>query len=199
MAATILGVRHAPVENPGNLVYARLPGYHLSDAGHRSAGALAEELAERPLSAVYASPLERAQETASTLARPHALPVLTDERLIEWSFWSRWEGIPWMTLRERAPETFAKYLIDPGSLHPEDPLRAVGEGILGWAAEAADLHEAGLVLGISHEAPLAAAWAIGGGRGMQAFPTVQIPHLGAVRLAPDPVEVVDVRDVEAAG
>ncbi len=189
-------MRHAPVENPGNLVYARLPGYHLSEAGRRSADALGEALAERRVVAVYASPLERAQETAAAIADPHGLPVLTDERLVEWSFWSLWEGTPWMTLREQAPETFEKYLTDPSSLHPQDPLQTVGERILEWAGEAGNLYRQGLVLGISHEAPLGAAWVVGGDRGMDAFPTVQIPHLGAVRLRPGLAEVVDIRALD---
>ncbi len=199
VGATVLGVRHAHVENPGNIVYARLPGYHLSTAGRLAAEALGEDLASREVVAVYASPLERAQETATALAEPHGLPVVTDERLIEWSFWGRWEGSPWMTLREEAPETFERYLTDPGSLHPDDPLQAVGEQVLAWARDAGDRHDEGTVLGISHEAPLAAAWAVGGSRGIEAFPTVQIPHLAAVRLHPPPVDVVDIRTSGPAG
>ena len=36
-ATTIHFVRHGKVENPGHLLYERLPGFHLSDVGVRMA------------------------------------------------------------------------------------------------------------------------------------------------------------------
>lgn len=56
------------VENPGHLLYERLPGFHLSDVGVRMAQATAHYIAVSPqlntVSAVYSSPLERTRETA---------------------------------------------------------------------------------------------------------------------------------------
>ena len=40
-ATTIHFVRHGKVENPGHLLYERLPGFHLSDVGVRMAQATA--------------------------------------------------------------------------------------------------------------------------------------------------------------
>jgi broad specificity phosphatase PhoE len=76
-------VRHGRVENPAGVIYGRLPGYHLSERGRKQAEAAAAHLADRAIAEVYASPLERAQETAQTIARLHGLEVVTDERLIE--------------------------------------------------------------------------------------------------------------------
>lgn len=78
-------VRHGEVHNPKQILYGRLPNYHLSDIGRGQASAAARVLAERNLAAIYASPLERAQETASIIAAAQKdfLSVETDERLIE--------------------------------------------------------------------------------------------------------------------
>ena len=191
MPAIVLGIRHGEVENPNNVIYARLPGFHLSRGGSDAAGTLAEKLTDVSVAAVYASPLERAQETAAALAAPHGLTVLTDDRLLEWSFWTRWQGKPWITVREEAPEVFANYADDPGSLCPEDPLRNIGVRVMSWATDAARWHPDGVVLGVSHEAPLAAALLVGTARPMSGFAGAHIPHLGAVRLHPAPVELVD--------
>lgn len=76
-------VRHGEVENPKGIIYGRLPGFHLSDRGKRQAEAAAERLGGRDIGAIWASPMERAQETAAAIAGPHRLEVVTDERLIE--------------------------------------------------------------------------------------------------------------------
>ena len=83
MSQTVHLVRHGEVENPKGVIYGRMPGYHLSERGQRQARAAARRLAERDLGAIWASPLERAQETAAIIAEPHGIEVVTDDRLIE--------------------------------------------------------------------------------------------------------------------
>ena len=78
-------VRHGQVENPRRVLYGRLPGYHLSRGGQAQADLLAGWFAGAPLVAVLASPLERAQQTATPIAAAHGLEVRTDLRLIETS------------------------------------------------------------------------------------------------------------------
>src|ERR1044072_352501 len=76
-------MRHGEVENPEGVLYGRLPGYHLSELGRRMADRVAEHLAERDITHVVASPLERAQEAAEPIGKAHGLDVAVDERLIE--------------------------------------------------------------------------------------------------------------------
>ncbi|HET7482196.1 MAG TPA: histidine phosphatase family protein [Actinomycetota bacterium] len=83
MDATIHLIRHGEVANPKNVIYGRLPGYHLSERGARQAEAAAEHLATNDIGAIWVSPLERAQETAAPIAESHSLEIVTDERLIE--------------------------------------------------------------------------------------------------------------------
>ncbi len=76
-------LRHGEVFNPHGILYGRLPGYHLSATGRMMAAAAADFFDGRPVAAVFASPLERAQETAGPVAERLGLDIVTDDRLIE--------------------------------------------------------------------------------------------------------------------
>lgn len=76
-------VRHGEVHNPEGILYGRLPGFGLSDRGREQAAAVADALADRDIAAVIASPLQRARETAASIAAKHVLAVDTDHDLIE--------------------------------------------------------------------------------------------------------------------
>src|ERR1700734_408377 len=76
-------LRHGEVHNPGHVLYGRLPGYPLSANGRMMAAAAADYFDGRPVAAVFASPLERAQETAQPVAARLGLQIITDQRLIE--------------------------------------------------------------------------------------------------------------------
>jgi broad specificity phosphatase PhoE len=87
---TVHLLRHAEVHNPDGILYARAPGFLLSDAGEEMAATVAERLRRRDVVAVWSSPMERALQTAAHVARTHNLPVWEDDRLTEAS--SRLEG-----------------------------------------------------------------------------------------------------------
>lgn len=76
-------LRHGEVHNPEGVLYGRLPDFHLSDRGREMADMAAAALAGRDIATVVASPLERAQETASPIAAVHGLEIVTDPRVIE--------------------------------------------------------------------------------------------------------------------
>jgi probable phosphomutase (TIGR03848 family) len=79
----LLLLRHALTEHTGARLSGWTPGLHLSEAGRAQAKELAERLAQVPLDAVYASPLERCQETAAAVAEAKGLKVETLEDLGE--------------------------------------------------------------------------------------------------------------------
>jgi broad specificity phosphatase PhoE len=83
VTVTVHLLRHGEVENPGRVLYGRLPGFQLSELGERQADAAAKWLAERDVGYLVSSPLERAQQTAAPLAAALGLEVAVDERLIE--------------------------------------------------------------------------------------------------------------------
>jgi len=84
-------VRHGEVDNPRGVLYGRLPGYHLSEAGRLMAKAAADFLAGRDVTVLRSSPLNRAVETAEPLAAEFGLETVIDDRLIE--PWNHFEGM----------------------------------------------------------------------------------------------------------
>jgi broad specificity phosphatase PhoE len=80
---TVHLLRHGEVHNPGGILYGRLPGYHLSELGLQMARRVADTVADRDITHVVASPLDRAQETARPIAGARGVEVVTDARVIE--------------------------------------------------------------------------------------------------------------------
>jgi broad specificity phosphatase PhoE len=76
-------VRHGEVFNPDRVLYGRLPNFGLSELGHRMAAAAAASFAGRPVTSLYASPLQRAQESAAPWASTFGLSIATEDRIIE--------------------------------------------------------------------------------------------------------------------
>jgi probable phosphomutase (TIGR03848 family) len=89
----LLLLRHAVTEHTGARLSGWLPGLHLSEAGREQAGALAARLDGVPLDALYASPLERCQETAAVVAEARGLKVETLEDVGEVRY-GNWTGRP---------------------------------------------------------------------------------------------------------
>ncbi len=67
MPTTLTLIRHGEVENPLDLYYGRLPGFGLSEKGHRQALAAAQLLKGAHPAAIFSSPLLRARQTAKIL------------------------------------------------------------------------------------------------------------------------------------
>jgi len=89
--ARLLLVRHAPTAETGKTLYGRLPGHPLSGPGQQMAEEIAGRLAAVKVAAIYASPLERALQTAAAIATRHRKEVVTHEGLIEVDY-GRWAG-----------------------------------------------------------------------------------------------------------
>lgn len=146
-------LRHGEVHNPAGILYGRLPDFHLSDLGVRMAERVAKAVADRDITHVAASPLERAQETAAPIADVLGLPVATDERLLEAE--NVFEGRPFGPGDGalRRPSTW-RYLYNPFRPSWGEPYRQIVVRMLAAmhdARAAADGHEALLV---SHQLPI---------------------------------------------
>ncbi|MGL5830038.1 MAG: histidine phosphatase family protein [Angustibacter sp.] len=146
-------MRHGEVHNPEGILYGRLPGYRLSERGREMAQVVAKHLAMRDITQVIASPLERAQETATPIAEVHALRVGTDDRLIEADshFEGKTFGVGDGSLRR--PAHWIK-LHNPFRPSWGEPYQEIADRMLAAVAsarEAARGHEAVLV---SHQSPV---------------------------------------------
>jgi probable phosphomutase (TIGR03848 family) len=97
---TLLLVRHALNDWVGDRLAGWTPNVHLNDKGRAQAQALAGRLADRPMAAIYTSPLERAVETAQIIADPHRLGVQIREGVGE-ARYGEWTG---QSLEELAKE-----------------------------------------------------------------------------------------------
>ncbi len=78
----ILLVRHGEVYNPHRVFYGRLPRFGLTARGRAQVLTLARALADRPVAAVYTSPLLRARQTAAILCGGLGAVPLHRSRLI---------------------------------------------------------------------------------------------------------------------
>ena len=98
---SVLFVRHGQTPTTGDVLPGRAPGLHLAPEGveqaRRAAGRIA---ALGRVKAVYASPMERALETAAPIARACGLRVRKNGGLIECDF-GRWTGRKLRTLSRR--------------------------------------------------------------------------------------------------
>lgn len=90
----------------------------LSDVGRFQAAQLARALAAVPLRAMYSSPLSRALDTASVIAAPHRLPVLTVDAFKEIAL-GNWEGLTIGEVAARYPDLLAARRRDPFHAAPD--------------------------------------------------------------------------------
>src|SRR5438094_333557 len=89
----------------------------LSDEGREQARRLGTRLAAEKIAAIYASPLGRTLETASTLAEPHQLEVESRDGLREISH-GRWEQMTRREVEAQFPEEAAEWEKDPYTFAP---------------------------------------------------------------------------------
>ena len=77
------------------------PGVHLNEDGKAQAEALGKRLADAPLKAIYASPLERTMETAQAIQQHHPkLQISVNHEIAEVRY-GDWEGKKINDLRQR--------------------------------------------------------------------------------------------------
>jgi len=146
-------LRHGEVDNPGGILYGRLSGYHLSALGRAMAVRVAETLADHDVTAVIASPLERAQETAAPLARVRGLDIGTDERLIEAE--NHFAGLPFGVGDGslRRPSHW-RHLWNPFRPSWGEAYRLVAGRMLAAMASARDAAEGHEAVCVSHQLPV---------------------------------------------
>ncbi|MBN2048186.1 MAG: histidine phosphatase family protein [Anaerolineaceae bacterium] len=109
----ILLIRHSTTDFVNNRLAGRIDS-PLNELGRRRSQELAVALSTQPIKAVYASPLQRAIQTARPLADRLRLKVQSDERLLQVNY-GDWEGKSFWEL-EQDP-SWRKFIAQPGSVH----------------------------------------------------------------------------------
>ena len=117
------------------------------------AAAAADYFDGRPVAAVFASPLERAQETARPVAERLGLDIVTDDRLIE--SWNHFEGLKFGvgdgSLRRPA---HWPYLINPFRPSWGEPYHDVAARMLAMMATAREAAAGAEAVCVSHQLPI---------------------------------------------
>lgn len=167
-------MRHGQTPTTGQSLPGRAPGLHLADTGIAQAQRAAERIAELPtVDAIYASPLERARETAAPIAKARGMKVQINKGLLECDF-GDWTGaelkalmkLPEWSTVQRAPSTFR---FPNGESFTEMQNRIVGALDSIRAA-----HPGGVVVCVSHADPIKAAVAHAVGTHLDLFQRIVI-------------------------
>ncbi len=151
MTTTLYLMRHGEVHNPAHILYGRRPGFFLSEAGKAQAHAAGGWLADKPLTAIYASPMERAQQTAGIVAGylPKLSPA-TDERIIEVS--TPYEGQPIDDLAAMGWDLYT------GNQPPHEVPDTVLDRVLDFLDDVVERHSGQSVAAVAHGDILVFAW-----------------------------------------
>jgi broad specificity phosphatase PhoE len=91
----------------------------LNELGHRQAQAIAQALAVEAISAIYASPLQRAQDTARPLAERLGLPIQTLSGLLDINY-GRWATLSLEEAAQRDPAMYALWRTQPHLAQPPE-------------------------------------------------------------------------------
>ena len=161
----------------------RAPGLHLSDEGKAQADKAAERIAaltKVPV-AVYASPLERAIETAKPIARRLGLRVRVERGLLECDF-GAWTGSKLSALRRRREWRTVQAF--PSSFRFPD-----GESFIEMQARMlstldvlADRHRGETFVAVSHADPIKAAVAATAGVPLDLFQRLAVSPCSVTAL-----------------
>lgn len=183
----LLLVRHGRTETTGKVLPGRAPGLHLGDAGQTQAQRTAERIASlKEVAAVYASPMERTQETAQPVAKARGLRVRTHQGLNECDF-GEWTGKRLADLRrrkewrrvQRHPSGFR---FPGGESFSEMQLRIVDA-----LADLHRRHPGATVVAVSHADPIKAAVAHAVGTPLDLFQRIVVSpcSVSAILWGPD--------------
>ncbi|ORB71868.1 bifunctional RNase H/acid phosphatase [Mycobacterium scrofulaceum] len=151
----LLLLRHGQTELSVQRRYSGRGNPALTEVGRRQADAAARYLAERGgISAVFASPLQRAYDTAARAAKALGLDVTVDDDLIETDF-GAWEGLTFGEAAERDPELHGRWLRDTGTTPPGgESFDDVLDRVVSARERIVAAHQGTTVLVVSHVTPI---------------------------------------------
>lgn len=151
----LLLLRHGQTELSVHRRYSGRGNPALTEVGRRQADAAARYLAQRGgISTVFASPLQRAYDTAAAAAKALGLDVTVDDDLIETDF-GAWEGLTFTEAAERDPELHGRWLRDTSTAPPGgESFDAVAERVSRFRDRIVAAQQGSTVLVVSHVTPI---------------------------------------------
>lgn len=182
---TVFFVRHASHDRLGHVLCGRMAGVSLGKAGRAEAAGVAARLMGESLAAVYASPLERARETAEPIAAAAGLAPRIAEDLQEMDY-GDWSGRRFDDLRDD-PEWAAWNADRPHRRPPSgESLLELQGRMARWLHHMRERHPGKRVAAVSHGEPIKTAllWVLG----------APLDALGRFEIAPASVSMVTAAD-----
>jgi probable phosphomutase (TIGR03848 family) len=199
-ATTVLLVRHGQTPTTGTKLPGRAPGLHLAEAGVEQAERAAQRInalavappgsgrrkPPPPITAVYASPLERTRETAAPIARALGTRVRVRRGLLECDF-GDWTGEDLARLR-KLPEWRTVQRYPSGFRFPGgESFAEMQTRTTGCLAELVAAHPGETVVAVSHADPIKAALAQALGTHLDLFQRIVVSpcSISAIWYGPD--------------
>ena len=155
----------------------------LSSRGRFQSEAVAGALAERPLAAVWTSPLERARSTAEAVAKPHRLEPHVAPAFREMAF-GQWEGLTRDEVAARFPEPTQAWVTTPHLVTPPggETLAQVGARVAAGLEEVLRAHEGVAVVLVTHAIVIRLLVLAGLGLGPERLWTVDASPAGITEI-----------------
>jgi broad specificity phosphatase PhoE len=185
---TIHLLRHGEVENPQNVIYERIPGFHLSGRGNKMAEVAAEFISKndqlRSIKHIYSSPLERTLETAKPTAIALGnLPIITDDRLIEAQ--NNFAGLNVKNevsrlFKARKFKTLWRLFHDPKAPSWGESSLEIAKRMSSVIDELREKHQNEHVLIVSHQSPIWTARLYYEGKNVQHLPNRRVCSLASI-------------------
>jgi len=144
-------VRHGETQWVRERRFAGSRDIPLADEGRRQCEAAGRALADSGVTAVYASPLQRARASAELIAQPHNLPVRIAPAFTEMAY-GPWEGLTREEARAQFPEAWAQWRSTPHllDLPGAETLSGVAARVAAGIAELQGAHAGQAVVLVSH-------------------------------------------------
>lgn len=194
----VLLVRHGLTPTTGKVLPGRAAGLHLADEGRRQAEAAARRMGRlERVAAVYASPLERARETAAPIARARGLAVRIERDLSEVDI-GDWTGLSLKKLRGR-PEWRIVQRYPSGFRFPGgESFAEMQTRVTSAIGRLVERHRGETIVAVSHADPIKAAVAHALGAHLDLFQRVVIAPASITAIAywPEGLRVLTVNSVD---
>jgi broad specificity phosphatase PhoE len=146
-------VRHGEVNNPGGVLYERLPHFGLTERGRELAQSALDLVDIDDVTALVVSPLQRARESMQPWESATGLTATVDERVIE--PWNEFRG-----LRLDGGRAFLsnlgllRFVTNPFRPSWGEPYRDIATRMLAAMRDAADAAPGGDVVIVTHQLPI---------------------------------------------
>jgi broad specificity phosphatase PhoE len=134
----------------------------LNDLGRKQAAELAAALAGEEVTAVYASPLRRAFETAELIASARGVRPVPVEALREVDVGS-WQALTRAEVEVRFPQQFQRWIEYAQGWDDGETYERMGERVIAAFRELAARHEGERIMGVTHGGPIRAVLALAAG------------------------------------